>query len=221
VCVGVKCRRVYEVRGQKAYYFPVKCHDPSYLTNVQKEILDNPKLLSCGSINSSGSCFKCGCSYKKHMHIYYESEEVEKKEVDIVVLAKIKTKEDAKREAEKKVQDLEKRREALKGEEKVITKNSVKFAIFLKSNAIAAYNDSFESYLEYLIENHKILVKEGSKNKNIIKGLEEMLAAYKKEKNIHEQMMKCEAVSFDMAADEIFKLKDELYSLPMYGKKIA
>jgi iron-sulfur cluster repair protein YtfE (RIC family) len=155
------------------------------------------------------------------MHIYYESEEVEKKEVDIVVLAKIKTKEDAKREAEKKVQDLEKRREALKGEEKVITKNSVKFAIFLKSNAIAAYNDSFESYLEYLIENHKILVKEGSKNKNIIKGLEEMLAAYKKEKNIHEQMMKYEAVSFDMAADEIFKLKDELYSLPMYGKKIA
>ncbi|KAF2891786.1 hypothetical protein ILUMI_14387, partial [Ignelater luminosus] len=152
VCTNLQCCEVFQVNGNKICHYKQVCHDPCYLEEVPKEIVGSPELVRCDAMNSQQHCNYCGCSYLKHMHIYYQSFTYEDNIVDDNVRSQITTKENAKRAAENLIREIKQRRAEYEKEQNIIIKNTAKFAHFLQNNAITAYNDAYQSYLEYLID---------------------------------------------------------------------
>lgn len=152
--------------------------------DVQKEIIGDPRLTSCAAMSHSGgiTCSQCGCSYKLHQHIYYETTEVDDKKVDCNIETEINTTEQAKTKAKEVTEQLEqeiKRLEKLKTD---LTKAMAKFAHFLKANALASVNDCIEKYIKQMIRNHEVLQARGGGNPHIIDQLNQDLARYIEEK---------------------------------------
>lgn len=58
------------------------------------------------------------------------------------------------RDIENTIQELNTVTEEFKTEMKTVQNSMAKFAHFLKNNAIAAYNDTYKKYIEYLIDRY-------------------------------------------------------------------
>lgn len=127
------------------------CHSPCYLTDVPKEVIGSPLLINCSAMNSNKICNVCGHSYLVHMHIYFITETYPGEIIDHNTEKNIKLKEDIKAELEKTIGEVETRSNKYKEEKKIIQESMAKFAHFLKNNAITAYNDNYEEYIQYLI----------------------------------------------------------------------
>jgi chromosome condensin MukBEF complex kleisin-like MukF subunit len=135
--------------------------------------------------------------------------------------AELKTKEDAKKAIESLVKTLQETSKSYTEEKDTITKASAKFAVFLKNNAIAPYNDTFKDYLEHLIENQKTKSKDESIIKENINGLQKIIDEYEKEKKILEDAIDLgNKESCDVSAKQIIDIINELYHLKIAGQKI-
>lgn len=152
VCTGAQCRTTYRVGTLMKYHYSKACHDPCHLKNIPEQVLNNVDLISCWAMSGQENCHVCGCSYRHHMHIYYDTEEYERRETDENLKSAIQTKESLSQSIQTKISEVDERRGVLVEEKRVITKMTAKFAHFLKNYAIAPYNDAFEGYLEHLIE---------------------------------------------------------------------
>lgn len=141
-----------QVGDKNKWHYHQRCHNPCYLVNVPREIVGSPELLNCAAMGSTRKCKKCNCGFELHMHIYYETEAYEDKLEDQYVKSQICNKEKALSEAKHVLNDIQQRIKELKEEQNIIIKTTATFACFLKTNAIAPYNDAYESYLKYLID---------------------------------------------------------------------
>lgn len=97
-------------------------------------------------------CTVCGCSYKLHKHIYYESHLVKTEIESESVKIQLKNKQDAQAAIEEFIRDIERRFAEYEEERDIISKSTAKFAHFLQNNAITPYNDAYECFLEYTID---------------------------------------------------------------------
>ncbi|KAF2903724.1 hypothetical protein ILUMI_02432 [Ignelater luminosus] len=223
VCTDLKCCEVFQVNGNKTYHYKQVCHNPCYLRNVPKEIVGSPELTRCAAMNSNQHCKHCGCSYLKHMHIYYQSFTYEDNIVDENVRSQISTKENAKSAAEKVIREIEQRRKEYESEQDTIIKSTAKFAHFLQNNAITAYNDAYQSYLEYLIDREKSLG--ASCDKRNIDNLQNMLRQYVEEKRALDTALELAkqgniTTTSYITAKDVKDAVDFLYKLPHCGPKI-
>ena len=85
------------------------------------------------------------------MHIYFTTETYLGEIIDQNTEKNIKHKEDIRAELEQKIGELETRKNKYENEKKIIQQSMAKFGHFLKNNAITAYNDKYEEYIQYLI----------------------------------------------------------------------
>ena len=90
------------------------------------------------------NCKNCGCSYKKHLHIYYETELVTKYKQDERINKRLEGVVNNKTAVEELLNNLDKYCRELHDEYHLILNTSAKFALFLKHNAITPYNDTFK-----------------------------------------------------------------------------
>ncbi len=227
VCTAPECIDVRTVGLVTKTNYRQRCHDPCYLTGVQAELINNSALLQCVAMRGSESCSKCHCSYKMHMHIYYECVEIEVHIEDSAIKELIAQKAGGKDLIAQSIKTLEERSQDLESEKEFLTKCTAKFAVFLKSNAIAPYNDSFQDYLEHLISNERTKnISAGASNLVVIEGLEKMLAAYKEEKRILDNVMT--SVDLNSIPDgaslltpaSIKALEQELYAMKINGARL-
>lgn len=77
---------------------------------------------------------------------------VDKKIEDEIVKMNINQKEAAVLEARRLMGEIDKRKQTLESERDTIIKSTAQFAHFLQQNAISPFNDSYKSYIEYLIK---------------------------------------------------------------------
>lgn len=77
---------------------------------------------------------------------------VDKKIEDKIVKSNIHQKEAAVVEARRIMGEIDKRKSALEAERETIVKSTAQFAHFLQQNAISPFNDSYKSYIQYLIK---------------------------------------------------------------------
>lgn len=225
VCTSPSCIEVRTVGLITKTNYKTKCHDPCNLTGVQAELINNPALLSCAAMGGLQNCSQCTCSYKMHMHIYYECREIETHIEDSSITELIKKKADGKVLIAQSIKTLEERSQDLEKEKDQLTKATAKFAVFLKSNAISPYNDSFQDYLEHLISNERTKnLTAGASNLLVIEGLEKMLAAYREEKRILDEVMATlkdgETNASILSAENIKALEQELYAMKINGPKL-
>lgn len=140
------------MQGKTKYHYAQLCHNPCYLSNVPREIIGSPELISCAAMNGTNLCRRCGCDYGKHMHIYYETTLFETEVKDDNVASEITNREVAVKRAEALVRRIEHLKKEHEEEHEFILNSVATFAWFLKRNAITAYNDAYCTYVKYLID---------------------------------------------------------------------
>ncbi|XP_055341494.1 uncharacterized protein LOC129590346 [Paramacrobiotus metropolitanus] len=217
VCISQKCIKMV---GQKVNYI-TWCHEHCYLTGIVPNQYPQPGLKSCAAMSPTGglSCAHCQCSWEKHMHITYELQETEIKEVDPNIQDLLRQKDGQIAAVELLLHDLQQRKMDLTAEEEQIRKVSAKFGYFLKKNAMIPYNDAMEEYLRYLISAEYEKIAIGASRDNL-ENYQKMLNAYREEKRILEDAMQNQDEDRQITAKDIKDAIRSLYSLPINGQTI-
>ncbi len=112
-------------------------------------------------------------------------------------------------------------REDYERERQMIVKASAKFALFLKNNAIATYNDSYKDYLNEQIEEAKKSDKSEAEVSQAVHNLKKILEDYEREKVILENAI-AEGIQegTDVSLEHINTLIEQLYKLKVTGSEI-
>ncbi|XP_017771791.1 PREDICTED: uncharacterized protein LOC108559146 [Nicrophorus vespilloides] len=222
VCTSVKCSETCTVYGITKYHYKTRCHNPCYLTNVTAEIIGAPELMQCAAMAGTQTCTVCKCSYLAHQHINYETELISDKIEDKSVKKTITTTDDRIKALYKIIQDLKKRSTEFEEERDAIILAMAKFAHYLMNNSITIYNDSYITYIDYLIDRENKL---GShKDAEIIKRYVYLKRRHEMEKKILESAKK-DALKIDpnvcmVNSTDVYKCIQNLYDLRHTGKKI-
>ena len=151
--------------------------------NIPCDLVNDSRLRSCAAMNKNGNCGKCGCCWNKHMHIAYENEIIAKRIVDQNVKLQISKKQSDQETKKAIIKEFQIRVNQLQKEQQKINKISLKFAQFLRQNAIAAFNDAYADYFDHFINEEKIMKYADPINydEEIIKGLETTKKNYLKQ----------------------------------------
>ncbi|KAF5275274.1 hypothetical protein FQR65_LT16766 [Abscondita terminalis] len=179
VCTSIKCSTVYQVGDKKKWHYHQKCHAPCYLINVPKEIIGSPELINCAAMDSQGEC--------RHALPISTTSFKTCSNLTLTIHAAFAT---------------------LEIERETVLKTTAKFACFLKTNAIAPYNDAENSLNE-------------ATDFELIKQLERMLHEYSEEKTtiMNAMSLAVDAMATINAVD-ILDAINSLYSLEIFGAKI-
>ncbi|XP_044271283.1 uncharacterized protein LOC123015565 [Tribolium madens] len=224
VCTTPKCADVVKVGDIKKWHYRQRCHDPCYLTNVTKEFVGDLNLMHCAAM-SGRTCLKCTCDFSVHMHVYYLTKTKDGKIVDDVVKNNINQKEEALRERQRLIGEIDRRKRELEEEREAIIKSTAQFAHFLQHNAISPFNDSYKGYIEYLISREKSLGRSG--DPEVVHHLEQLLQRYVELKSAFDQSLQLSQqhglntiVSSAVTAQSVMNTVSQLYKLKHNGKKI-
>ncbi|CAG8546467.1 uncharacterized protein OCT59_002347 [Rhizophagus irregularis] len=181
----------------------------------------NNYLKLCWAMKFDGTCKECGCERNKHMHISYENKQIINNIVNEDVNSEIlknKSDQDAKKAM---IKECEERLTQLKGEQNIINEISIKFAQFLRQNAIASFNDAYAEYLDLFVNEEKIKKSADPRNYDdeILKGLEDTKKSYLDQIDLINQ-----AISNDdtcpISPKDISDLEQRLYALPINGQTL-
>ncbi|PFX30532.1 uncharacterized protein LOC111323450 [Stylophora pistillata] len=180
VCAATACKRYVPVgkSGQQNIVYEQVCHDHCNLSGVAIETTNNDQLHGCCAM-SDGKCRFCGHNYREHMHIRYTANVVEKEFLSEEAQSEIKKKTDLKSQKQSFIRELEKNIKELEEEKKFIYECASYFGVFLKQNAMLAYNDSFCEYLD-------MLIREEEMKEKVIRD-EGKIAQMKKDKQTYEE----------------------------------
>ncbi|CAG8672274.1 1645_t:CDS:2, partial [Cetraspora pellucida] len=225
VCTSSSCVKTLTVgkTKMKKVDYITHCHKRCYLQGVECNIINNSDLLGCSAMGGKNICQICGCLWNKHMHITYENEQISVDKVDENIKILIDQKQSDQTIKAAYIKDLEKRINQLKEEKKTINKIIVKFALFLRQNAIAAFNDAYVDYLDHYINEEKI--KKGANpmtyNNKVLKELETSRREYvEKMETIKDAIEADKVSSVPISPEDINKLEKQLYHLTISGQTL-
>jgi hypothetical protein len=123
---------------------------------------------------------------------------------------------------------VDKRINDLKQEEAAILQVCTKLSQFLQANSITPFNDDILEYLRYFIREENLKQNAGANNAEVIRGLENLVAEYTQEMELFKRTLNVQKTigpnSNDPNSvrriDEVFKIVETLYALPINGQQI-
>lgn len=164
----------------------------------------------------SESCFECTHSYQVHLTINYETK-IETKQIrDENKYERIETSYFGIDIRQAQIQQIKEKVEEIKEELRFITECAAYFARFLMNNAITPFNDALEEYMKCCIANEA----KGNADAVVIKGFEDMLEAYSREKATIEKLIHETSGKSDLSSDKIDQKIEQLFELKHYGPVI-
>ncbi|GBC10769.1 hypothetical protein RclHR1_00990002 [Rhizophagus clarus] len=223
VCTSDSCIELHRVEKTNLQYINYKSHcDPRCYIPFAKFNVMNQFLWLCGAMKN-GICQVCDCEWNKHKHITYENKPVAKIFIDINVEWRIFEEKSYQEIKEEIIEQYQTRVNELRKEKEIMNKICVKFAQFLRQNAIATFNDTFVDYLDLFINEEKI--KKGSDpelyDDKILKGLEETKMNYLEQITFIKQAINDNNSSISpISPEEIVELEQQLYNLPINGSTL-
>jgi len=222
VCTARSCVKYISVGGVQKIDYVRHCHPHCYLTGIERNIVNCVALQKCAAMDpSSYKCTQCGCPYAVHMHITYDTAQVQTQVIDHSVEEQIKDKATKIEIIQQYLLKLEGRIKDLEAEKRQVVEISAKFGCFLKHNAIATLNDSIADYLDYLIDLEKGKIGAGG-DRNTLKELEKMKAMYEQEVIVLEKAINDSQSDVSIpTVEKIKRLYDELCHLPITGPMLT
>lgn len=224
VCAASACKRYVPVgqSGQQNTVYEQVCHDHCNLSGVPIETTNNDQLHGCWAM-TGGVCRLCGHNYREHMHIRYTANVVEKEFLSEDAQSKIKKKTDLKSQKQLFIRELETNIQELEEEKQFIYQCASYFGVFLKQNAMIAYNDSFSEYLD-------MLIREEEMKEKVIRD-EAKIAQMKKDKRTYEEKKNVIIENIKkvptegkkaevMPIEKIYEMREKLCSLKHNGKTL-
>jgi GTPase SAR1 family protein len=224
VCTSNSCIELLRVEKTNIQYINYKKHcDPRCYIPFARFNVMNQFLWLCGAMNSKGTCNVCNCEWSKHKHITYENRPITKIYIDLNVEWQIFEEKSCQEIKEKIIEKYQARVNELKKEKETMNKICVKFAQFLRQNAIATFNDTYIDYLDLFINEEKI--KKGNDpelyDDRILKGLEETKKSYLEQIKFIKQAINNNDPSISpISPEDIVELEQQLYNLPINGSTL-
>ncbi|RGB22399.1 hypothetical protein C1646_776149 [Rhizophagus diaphanus] len=226
VCTNNNCVELLQIdyTNIERINYVKHCCSHCFLRFSKYNIINNKVLMFCSAIKlKDGKCKVCGCHWDKHMHITYENKYIFNKIIDKNIenqISEKKSDQELKREI---IEEYQRRVDQQRKEQEEIQEISLKFAQFLRQNAIAAYNDAYVDYLDLFIKGEKI-----KKNANpnhyddrILRGLETTRDNYLKQVEVIKQAIDSNGNSkILITPKEIAELEQQLYNLPINGQTL-
>uniref|UniRef100_A0AC35GCA2 G domain-containing protein n=1 Tax=Panagrolaimus sp. PS1159 TaxID=55785 RepID=A0AC35GCA2_9BILA len=222
VCTGEKCIETQSIPNseQRQTIYKQICHDHCQLDNVDPERFPEPHLQQCWAMQGRQSCHICGCQWSTHMHIRFKQVKTNESVEDENIKNAIQTNEDARITKQKIIESCEQTVNEYKHEQKIIMEASIRFAVFLKQNAIMAYNDVFEKYVEKSIEEEEKCIRAGGDHSKL-NNLKRCLAEYRQERaTIEQAILKGGNNAQQISTDDVKHMKSTLFALPHFGAKL-
>ncbi len=224
VCAAETCKKYVNIgrsRERNTIYQQI-CHHHCYLSGVPVETTNNEQLRNCRAM-SGGNCTQCrhSCNYALHMHITYTATLVEKEFLSDDAQYNIDQKSGLKAKKQAFIAELERSIKELEDEKKFIYECASFFGVFLKENAMIAYNDSFSEYLDMLIKEEE--AKEDTiRDNRKIEQMKRDKQTYETKKNVI--MENITSASKDKNAvipiEKIYQMREKLCSLKHNGKTL-
>ncbi|GES75092.1 P-loop containing nucleoside triphosphate hydrolase [Rhizophagus clarus] len=225
VCTSSGCVESLQIEQTniKKINYIKHCHSHCYLNDVTCNEVNTAALRGCSAMNSDGTCNYCDCKWDKHMHITYENIQVTKKIIDKNVVLQISKKKSDQETKRAIIEDYQKRVNQLQKEQRTINEISLKFAQFLRQNAIAAFNDAYADYLDHFINEEKIK-KSADPNRyddEILKGLEATKRSYLEQIEVIKKAIENNDPSMPtISPNDVANLEQQLYNLPINGNTL-
>ncbi|XP_055352721.1 uncharacterized protein LOC129598717 [Paramacrobiotus metropolitanus] len=200
--------------GETARYRPDSFHPDNELSVGEDGLVEG----FTAEREKSENCFQCGHSYQVHLHIESVTERRNIKVRDEAKQSRINSDEEKKRVQEAMVRDLEKTIAQWKKENEEINRCLSIFACFLSHNALTPFNDAYEDYLKYLIENHK--QSHSAEIRANALHLENSLQHYRQEKDTFAKAYAQRKSGADISAKAVTQAVESLFKLEKSGPKI-
>lgn len=108
-------------------------------------------------------------------------------------------------------------------EQRIIKAASIRFAVYLKQNAILPYNDVYEEYAKICIENEEMCVRvDRNRDKTKLKNLRRCLAEYRQERDAIIAGIKAGRDAAEKRDDieDIERCKQQLFGLKHNGAEL-
>ncbi|CAG8615968.1 4350_t:CDS:1 [Ambispora gerdemannii] len=199
------------------------CHPHCFLPFATQNSIGSKFLLLCSAINYfSGTCKICECHRSKHAYVNYENKQVIKDVLD----PKIEQISKNQNEQERKITILkiyEARSKQLEKEKETIEEINLKFAQFLRQNAITPFNDAYADYLDLFIREEGRKRGEDPKNYNnkILERLKKTKETYLRKIEIIKQAIEKKDNSLaKILPKDISKFEQQLYNLEINGSTL-
>jgi hypothetical protein len=240
-CASEKCIEVINVDGEEKTHYGSVCYGLNKedavkftglaailapLTLVPEVIVVGAALGLIGALGVGAYiwykktlCPKCGCKIVEHMIRWYETRTVIENIQNEDVMETIRTTKDAVKASQVILEKLKLEIQELNEEGDCVQSATSKFAVFLKRRAITPYNDAFEDYLDYLIEEAKTMRGSGTERAKLIRRLEKYKQQHQKEKECLENTTR-NGVLVDLTPKDIDNVVHELCNLKRYGPKL-
>ena len=222
VCADEKCKRYVNIgksRERNTIYEQV-CHNHCGLSGVPVETTNNEQLFGCAAM-SGGICKQCGHTYRVHMHMTYTINLVERQFLSEDAQKKIQEKSDLKSQKELFMAEMERSIKERENEKNFIFECASFFGVFLKENAMIAYNDSFSEYLDMLINDEQAKESE-IRDDEKIQQMRTDKQTYEAKKNVI--MKNIASGSKDknevIPIEKIYEMREKLCSLKHNGKTL-
>ncbi|CAG8469143.1 12020_t:CDS:1 [Ambispora leptoticha] len=224
VCTSNGCVKSIQIEQLNIYKtdYITHCHSHCYLSDVTTDLVNNVALKECVTINSSGYCNHCGCHWSKHMHIRYENKTVMKNFLDPKINKQIYENKTDQERKQAMLEQCEARRQQLEKEKEKIEEINLKFARFLRENAITPFNDAYVDYLELFIAEEKRLKNENPYyNNELLERLEQTRNIYLKNIEVIQKSIQTKNPSLpSLLPEDIAQLEQQLYNLPINGETL-
>lgn len=219
VCTNSACTTLYGTDFIQIKYRTI-CHSPCGLSGVSSDVVGHHGLIGCTAINSNTSnCYKCGHSYREHMHIYFDSQEVTKQVESETIKQALQENMSAAEVKKKMIEERQKDIDEYDDELKQIEMASVQFAAFLKHNAITPYNDAMLEYMDHLIKEEEKKIKVGGRQQTLDL-MQLSRDSYQKQTEILDKEMARGDSANVLNPSDVDKVVKKLYGLKHNGKSI-
>eukprot|EP00112_Aurelia_sp_Birch-Aquarium-sp1_P022971 Seg667.3 transcript_id=Seg667.3/GoldUCD/mRNA.D3Y31 product="hypothetical protein" protein_id=Seg667.3/GoldUCD/D3Y31 len=185
-------------------------------------MVDNPKLQQCWAMHRgrSTTCRICGHSWKVHMHMTYDLEQVKKRVIDQHVKSLLNEKDDDATKIKKFIENVNIYADELREEQQKITDICAQFGCYLKKNAITPYNDQIDAHIEMLINQEE---SRPDRDQRAIDNLVAMRRKYSEKKRVITEAMQNPDrydVDFISSPEKVDELKQALFQLKHNGESL-
>uniref|UniRef100_A0AC35FUQ7 G domain-containing protein n=1 Tax=Panagrolaimus sp. PS1159 TaxID=55785 RepID=A0AC35FUQ7_9BILA len=204
VCTATSCIGVEKLAGTNRYvtFYKKICHRACYLENVPLSHCPEPKLAFCTAMRGGENCHNCGCHHSKHMHIDFNQRTILKESqlnTRLQNFGNVISPQVAATELQATIQELH-------NEQRIVTETMVKYGGFLER-------------LNMEIRKEEAVAQNSASN-SVVNRLKIVQEKYREQRKNLEATIKTADGRCLIAPEEVLKLRDDLFKLPLHGGKI-
>ncbi|KAF2248267.1 hypothetical protein BU26DRAFT_519989 [Trematosphaeria pertusa] len=213
VCSDPSCGKPVLVDDISIRQYTKICHEGCYI-EIAEETLGFPELAKCDAFGNKGqNCSVCGHAWFVHLHVTYRVDY--ESQPNPAVYKAIRDNVNGLVSLEDTLAVIEKEKEQLDKANQLVQESLAMFGIYLKHNAMVAFNDAIIKYLDYQTEDATALGKIDQ-----AKDFRDQKEVYRKQFNAIEDAIGRAEDKIPQREDLVAIVK-RLEAIPVYGEQLV